>query len=132
MPDVLPRRFVHRALLGVVAFGAIQAMLFSSPPLQTVAPPDHPGWFLNSGHGVLAVVAGLTVAAAAGALLWPATIAAASMPLAGGAVLAMIATYLWLGGGNLFPIVLGVGAGCIAVAAFLGSSLAFLARKAGT
>lgn len=123
------RGLLYRALLGVVVFAAIQAILFSNPPHRTTIPLENPGWFLNSGQGVMAVMAGLSVAGAVSLIFWPSTLTVSWLPVAAGAVIAMTATYVWLGGGNLFPIVIGVGTACIVAGTFLGAGAAFIARK---
>lgn len=128
--ETRPLAFVWRALLGAITFGMVQAYLFARPPLMGTLPPiEHPGWFLNSIQGVIATGVSFLVVGAVSGLSRATTLRSAATPVVAGASVAIIAVYAWIGGGNLFPIVIVVGAACIGTATFAGTWVAIEARR---
>ncbi len=110
---------------GAVAFAAAQAVLFMVADSSTRPTIDSGGWFLNSLTGVIVMTAILAVAAMTMFVAsseprpWRAAIT-----FAGGATLAMMAAVFLIGPGNIFPIVMAVGAALIAIATTTGAAIA--------
>ena len=126
---VLSRGLLLRVLVGATVFVALQAALLSFSPSGPTRPPEEPNWFLNSIQGVLIVSAAFLALGGLSVMLDPVDIAVAATPLTVGGAVGVIATYAWLGGGNLFPIVVLMGTGWIGVATFAGAWVVFEARR---
>jgi hypothetical protein len=102
------------------------ALFWRSRPVPGIA---HSGWFLNSGHGILAVA---VTFAAVGALLGLSRRDGVeqALMLALGALLAMALTLFTIGAGTIFPIVMVFGGVLTVGAAVLGAALGTAARSA--
>ena len=115
------RKALGPALIGAVAAAAIQ-------------PFTPAGWWLDSSRGVAMTVVVLAVMAAAigvRARAWPARLRNA-VPVAAlwaGANAGMAIVLFSVGPGNLFPIVLAIGAGISAIAVAAGSLVGMLAAN---
>jgi hypothetical protein len=115
---------------GSVAFAAAQLLLFLLAGQSAAPSIDNNAWFLNSGRGVLLTTIVLALAAAAMGLgssppgLWRAAVG-----FAGGAAAAMVVVLFALGPGTIFPIVIAIGTGIIAVAAVTGVVIARTVRS---
>lgn len=114
---------VPHFLAGAVAFAAAQAALFLVAGDTRRPTVDSPGWFLNSGRGVL--VMALVAAAVCGAALraWPAgTIWKGWVAFVAGAAIALVISVFALGPGTIFPIVIAAGLFVVLVGALAGSA----------
>lgn len=115
------KKALGSALIGALAAGAIQ-------------PFTPAGWWLDSGRGVAMTVVVLAVLAAAVGVrspAWPVRPqnAAPSAALWAGANVGMAIVLFSVGPGNLFPIVLAMGAGISAIAVAAGSLVGMLAAN---
>ena len=122
-------RTALRVAAGAAAYGLVQALLFARPPDIVLPPEESPGWFLNSGTGVLAVVAAFF---ALGAMFAPRKaddVVAVAAPIAAGGAMAMLGVWFYLGfESNVFPIVWVMGAGMMGLATATGAWLSYEAR----
>ena len=123
-------RVALRLAAGAAAYGLVQALLFARPPDIVLPPGESAGWFLNSGTGVLAVVAAIFALGAAVAPRQPDDVVWVAAPVAAGGALAMLGVWFYLGfESNIFPIVWVMGAGMMGLAAAAGAWLGYEARE---
>jgi hypothetical protein len=116
-----------QALLGGAGlFLSVQTFLFLSA--APVAGIDDPGWFLNSGRGVLAVVVACAVMGALVGFGRRKGVREATMG-AVGAVLAMTTVLFSIGPGTIFPIVLVFGTAIIGLATAAGTGVGTAVRQ---
>lgn len=120
--DHLIRPSLVPAVVGALAYGAAQAMLFQG----------NAGWFLSTGRGVGAVVGVIAATTTVYVLVdnrsvGPAVLA--SLALAAGASAAMTVTFAVIGFTNIFPIVLAIGALIITTAAILAGLVGYGLRR---
>jgi len=118
-------RSLPHVLAGAFAFAAAQAVLFLVAGDTRRPTVDSPGWFLNSGRGVL--VMAVVAAAVCGAALraWPAgPIWKGWVAFVGGAAVALVISVFVLGPGTIFPIVIAAGVAVVGVGALAGSAAA--------
>jgi hypothetical protein len=114
-------------VLGLALVGAAAAA-----GLQPLTPA---GWWLDSGRGVAVVttmLAALAAAIASRSMAWPLRRgdAAAALAFWAGANVGMAAVLFSAGPGNLFPIVLAIGAAISAAAVVAGSAIGLLLAAA--
>jgi hypothetical protein len=116
---------VLHILAGAVAFAAAQAVLFLVSGDTRRPTVDSPGWFLNSGRGVLVMAVVASVACGAAIRAWPAgTIWKGWVAFVGGAAIALVISVFALGPGTIFPIVIAAGLAVVGVGALIGSAAA--------
>jgi hypothetical protein len=113
--------------VGIAAFMAPQVALFLTTPQSPLGIKD-PGWFLNSGDNVATI---RSVIAAVAALLavrrrWRVEDTA---KFALGVLMAMVGTLVMIGPGNLFPIVIVVGAVVLGLAILLGTAVGYALQR---
>jgi len=114
---------VPHVLAGAVAFATAQAVLFLVTGDTRRPTVDSPGWFLNSGQGIL--VMAFVAAAVCGATVraWPAgTIWKGWLAFVAGAGVALVTSVFALGPGTLFPIVIAAGLVVVGVGALAGAA----------
>jgi hypothetical protein len=116
-----------KKVLGLALFGAAAAA-----GLQLLTPA---GWWLDSGRGVTIVtmvLAALAAAIASRSMTWPLRRGdiVAGLAFWAGANVGMAAVLFGVGPGNLFPIVLAIGAAISATAVAAGSAIGLLVAAA--
>ena len=122
-------RLAFRVAAGAAAYGLAQALLFARPPDIVLPPGESAGWFLNSGTGVLSVVAALLALGAAFAPRHAVGVAAVAVTAAAGGAMAMLGVWFYLGfESHIFPIVWVMGVGVMGLAAAAGAWLGYEAR----
>jgi hypothetical protein len=125
--------WLKNLVLGAAAFLAAHAVEVYRWRDWFDATGGQPPWFLNSGTAIVLTAAAVALAAAGGAMLWASSGREAgqqSFGVAGGAALAMATTLVVIGPGNIFPIVLIIGTGILAISAVFGGWLGFTAASA--
>jgi hypothetical protein len=120
---------VKRALLGALVFLGAEFVLFRGAGPERFGPASA-GWFLNSGHGVVVVAVALTVLSAGVGVLGSMPLFRSGSAVALGAIVAMVATLILIGPGNIFPIVIAAGMLVISAAVALGLVLGAGVRRA--
>lgn len=108
------------AVAGAGVFAVVQLWLLQHPP-ATPSGIENPGWFLNSGGGVGRVAVAIALAATAAGVVARATPVQVGVSLAAGACVAMVATLAVIGPGDLFPVVIAIGAGIVGLSALAGA-----------
>lgn len=117
-------------LAGAVAFAAAQAALFLVAGEATRPTIDGPGWFLNSGAGIIVMAVGCGAVCTAALLAWPASpIWKGWMAFVAGAGGALITAVFVLGPGTIFPIVIAAGVAVVSVGALAGAAVARLVLR---
>jgi ABC-type protease/lipase transport system fused ATPase/permease subunit len=89
-------------------------------------------WFLNTGSAVAVTTGAIAAASALSSLLRARSrrqVGGQSLGMAAGAIMAMTATLFAVGPGNIFPVVVAVGAGLVTISAVLGGWLGFVAAS---
>lgn len=123
------RTVVLHAVIGALAFIAIQLLLFVLAGDAPATSESGSGWFLNTAASLAAVVGIIAAASAVLALVTPhSNVWQGSGAFAAGATIAMAVSLFVIGPGNIFPIVIVVGGAFITIAAFAGGVLVVAAR----
>lgn len=117
------------ALGGAGAFAGAQMWAFSVHPGAPSGAIDNPGWFLNSDTSVAAIAAAVGVVAALTALAFPDRPWATAWATVLGAGPVMVGVLAWLGFGNIFPIVILIGGGILAMASAAGAHVGHVVRR---
>ena len=113
------------ALAGAVAFAAAQAVLFLVAGDTRRPTVDSPGWFLNSGQGIIVMAVVAAAVCAASLRVWPAaTVWEGWVAFVAGAGVALVTSLFALGPGTIFPIVIAAGLAVVGVGALAGSAAA--------
>ncbi len=121
-------RYGWAAIVGAGAFGVAQAWLFAWQAPAGLA-VDDPGWFLNSGANMKTIVAVIATASLAWGLLVRMNPIPTAVAIAAGASLVMVGVLFAVGPGNLFPIVIAIGAGLLFAASGAGTFAGYGARR---
>ncbi len=130
MSTVRSAGFLLRLLAGAALFTVAQAAMSSVSPFGPPAPGEAPNWFLNSIQGVAVVGVVFFAAGIFSVLAGAADTSSAALPLTIGGAVGVAGMLVWIGGGNLLPIVVLVGAGCIGLTSFVGASAGMALRDA--
>ena len=116
-------RFLALALLGATFFAIPQLYLFTRSKSHRDWQGENMAWFLNSASAIGVIMVTLALGALTTALLTKGRVIAIAKPLVLGAVFASIVVLLFIGAGEMWPLVVIQCALLCALAVLLGAGL---------